>query len=463
MISTRFVKLAVSGVAIGMALSGGHAGPATSHASPSDSKQLQVAAGSAADATAQLAAKNYARAVAAAEVAVSYSPRDASYRMLLAQAYLGAGRFTSAEASFADTLTLSPDNARAALNLALTEIALGKRDMAMSTLSDYRERLSASDYGLAIGLAGNADMAVDILENAVRGGASDSKTRQNLGLAYALAGKWADARLAAAQDLGPQDVDQRIGQWAEFVRPASSYDQVASLLGVRAVRDAGQPARLALNAVTAPATAVATAEPLRAGSVEIALDAPVAAQPIAQSDHIQAVRVGTAPTPVSAQALAAAEPEAVVPVFETKTHAPVIRAAPTAMKQVIVPAAAKSASASHSSMPTRSRSVTAGRFVVQLGAFQNAAVSQNSWSRLSSRYGLNGFDPANSVAHVNGVSFVRLSIGGFSTRNEASAICTRIRTAGGTCFVRGVLGDTPAQWVQRGMPKSARPVRMAAR
>jgi cell division septation protein DedD len=71
--------------------------------------------------------------------------------------------------------------------------------------------------------------------------------------------------------------------------------------------------------------------------------------------------------------------------------------------------------------------------------------------------------PANSVARVRGANFIRLSVGGFVNRAEANMVCTRVRNAGGNCFVRSVFGDAPAQWVQRGMPKTAKPIRMASR
>ena len=228
MISSRFVKLAVSGLALGMSLTGGHPADVAPSASTPESKQLQIAAEAAAKATTALAALNYRSAIRSAETAVEYAPRNATYRMLLGQAYLGAGRFASAETSFADTLTLTPDNGRAALNLALTEIAQGKRDKALSTLADYREKLAVSDYGLAVGLAGDVETAISTLESAIRGGDTDVKTRQNLALSYAMAGRWSNARVMAMQDLSGNDVNDRIAQWAGFVRPGSTFDQVAS-------------------------------------------------------------------------------------------------------------------------------------------------------------------------------------------------------------------------------------------
>jgi len=434
MFSARFVRIAASGLAIGMTLSGGHAGPASKSESASELQQMQVAAKAAGKATAALADGNAKAAVAAAESAVQYQPRDPQYRLLLGQAYLSAGRFAAAETSFSDVLTLTPDNARAALNLVLAEIAQGKRDTARATLTDYADRLSPSDFGLASALAGDVEGGVRTLESAIRSGSTDAKTRQNLALAYAMAGNWAASRAMAMQDLAPEDVNNRIAQWASFVQPQSDADQVASLLGVKAAQDPGQPTRLALNTPPEPTqTAMATPAPETI--------------PVAVPEAVVPETVAVAP----------------VAAFETAPSAPAptpLRVAALPPSQVVVatPRAAPSVGAIRPA-----RAFNAGRFVVQLGAYQNAKVSRDAWKRLAPRYGLTAFDPANAAARVRGASFVRLSVGGFANRSEAVGVCVRIRNAGGSCFVRGLLNDAPAYWVQRGMPKGAKPMRIASR
>ncbi len=445
MIPTRFLKLAVSGLALGLSLTGGHAGPTSQAESASEVKQIKIAARAAVRANKLMKVQDYAGAVTAAETAVAYQPHDPSYRLLLGQAYLSAGRFTAAETSFSDTLTLTPDNGRAALNLALTEIAQGKRDAALSTLTDYRDKMAAADYGLAVGLAGDIETAMRVLETAARGSGADAKTRQNLALVYALAGKWSHARVYLAQDLAMNDADARIVEWMRFVKPTSSYDQVASLLGVNPVQDAGQPTRLALNGVTTPGVAVAALAPASVPEQAPMIEAPVAAY--------------EAPTPVTPAVVMADRREIVQPLPVVVQVAPV---ATTAAKQIVVPTAKPSPSFT-SVVRAKPRSFESGKFVVQLGAYDNAGVSRDAWRRLSSRHSLTGFDPANSAVRVGGASYVRLSVGGFITRAEANGVCTRIRNAGGSCFVRGLLGDAPAQWVQRGMPKSVKPVRVASR
>jgi cell division septation protein DedD len=103
--------------------------------------------------------------------------------------------------------------------------------------------------------------------------------------------------------------------------------------------------------------------------------------------------------------------------------------------------------------PRPTRAIGPGSFVVQLGAFANVAVAEDSWKSVSSRYRLASYTPVNATAKVNGANFVRLSVGGFASRSEAVQVCTRIKASGGSCFVRGLASDTPARWVQRGLPR----------
>jgi Flp pilus assembly protein TadD len=454
--TNRLAKIAASGIVMAFALSGGHPVPSTDAAAQTDAQMIKLAASAAAKATKAMRKGDLGVATVAAEEAVSYQPRDPGYRFMLGQAYMSSGRFAAAGASFADVLKLTPDNHRAALNLALAEIAQGKRESALTLLSDYREKLSLSDYGLALVLAGAVDQGVGTLEMAIRSGTNDPKTRQNLALAYAIQGQWANARVMAMQDLSPSDASRRLLQWAEFARPSNSYDQVASLLGVTPVMaDPGQPVRLALNA--SPAKSVALA--LDPAPAEVA-NAPTTATPL----YAQLPAA-----PVTTPAAVAKAPEA--PIFETRTPVaaaapavPVIRAAPTAIKQVIVPASQAAPAIAETAVVQKPvHTIEAGKFVVQLGAFASTAVSRDAWNRLAPRHNLTAFDPANMYARVRGANFVRLSVGGFATRSEATALCIRIQSAGGSCFVRGRLSDAPAQWVQRGLPRAAKTVRVAAR
>src|SRR3546814_5730977 len=136
-----------------------------------------------------MAAGDYAQAVDMAQRAVAGAPEDAGYRTQLAQAYLRAGRFLSADQAFADVIRLMPDNDKARVGQAVARVAQADRAGARAALAEVRNA-PADDYGLALALAGDTARAVEVLEPAARGMRGTSRTRQNLALAYALDGQW---------------------------------------------------------------------------------------------------------------------------------------------------------------------------------------------------------------------------------------------------------------------------------
>ena len=69
---------------------------------------------------------------------------------------------------------------------------------ALNTLQAADDAISAGDKGLALALAGDADGGIALLQSAARAEGATSRTRQNLALAYAIAGKWREARAIAA-------------------------------------------------------------------------------------------------------------------------------------------------------------------------------------------------------------------------------------------------------------------------
>src|SRR3954447_15977884 len=145
-----------------------------------------------------------------AERAVAKTPDDAGFRALLGNAYFAAGRFASAEAAYKDALTIYSNQPEVVLKLALVETALGKKDQAVAFLQAAHSVLDASNYGLALALAGRPDEAIPVLETAARQRGADATVRQNLALAHALAGDWTEARTIAAQDVPANKLDARI-------------------------------------------------------------------------------------------------------------------------------------------------------------------------------------------------------------------------------------------------------------
>ncbi len=402
LLSISAIPLALGGVAVtSVAVQGSAFASAATNA--------KKAAREARAAQKALAAHKATVAVAHAEQAVANDPQRGDYRTLLGQAYLLAGRFTSAGQALRDALVLNPEDGRAALNLALASIGTGDWGAARTLLQAHAARIPAADLGLATALAGDPNGALAILAPAVRAPEVTARTRQNFALALALAGRWGEAKAVAAMDVAPDQLNPRMLQWANFARPANAYDQVAAILGVQAVQDAGQPVALAL-----------------ARQPDFAAMTP-------------ALRPVTTPEP---------EPEP-IPV-STPAPTPVFTPAPVRMakSKPVKPLPSKRA-------PVM---VANGPYVVQLGAFASAGVARDAWQKLSGRISaLRPLKPQGATVPSGTATLYRLSVGGFA-RKDAEGLCRTVKTGGGNCFVRMAAGDAVASWY-----KPASRVGLAAR
>jgi len=445
---TALIKIAMSSLVLGVTAVGcTMSGAGTRPMAAGSGHPEKAAAKAAALARKALAEHKYDAAVLKAEQAVAAMPRDAGYRALLGQAYLSAGRFASAEAGFSDALTLDPSNPNAVLSLALARIAQGNASGARTVLDDNRDLLTPSDRGLAIALAGDPAAAIEILEAAARTEGADAKTRQNLALTYALAGRWNEARIMAARDVAPGQITARLMQWAQFARPNAASDQVASLLGVTpALSDPGQPQLLAL----APA---APAEPAQALAEAAPEPQPVTDEPTAAAETAVAMAEAPAPVPAALEAPAEVAPAIAGIVFLPRSE--VVQPIPAATAPSVMLAAT-----STTRIPARiSAPARSGNFVVQLGAYSRPAAAEAAWTRAVGRFGsLAGYAPTSAIVSVGRAGRVhRLAAAGFRTWGEASAMCAQIKASGGKCFARPARGDSPLRLATRG------PQRVAAR
>lgn len=417
-------------------------------ASAASAENPKKGASEAAAARKFLAKRQADKAVQHAEAAVAYDPQNAAHRALLGQAYMLAGRFASAKTALGDSLALDPSNGRVALNYALAQIAQGDWQGARLTLDTHDATIAASDRGLAYALAGDPVKAVAILEPASRAADATAKTRQNYALSLALAGRWQDAKTVAAMDMAPDQVDARIMEWAAFSRPANAYDQVASLLGVRPIEDAGQPAQLAL--VQSPNVAVAAVETVPAPVDAYMPGAPANAEAVAtQVSAETGVDVAAAapaadPAPVVTQ-IAGTGPSVV---FGPREE--VVQAVATPVRAVVPARVAPVRAAPVRTVAPVRVAYAKGNYFVQLGAYDSAGVARDAWRRAAARVpALNGRTPQGANVTTKGGNFYRLSVGGFA-RNDANALCHTVRATGGNCFVRVQAGDQVASWVRPG-------------
>ena len=403
--SKRVIGLAVTSAMAGVLLTG-----CTTNAAP-------PATLSAAKAEQALASGKHEKAIEHAEAAVLAAPHNAEYRSVLASAYLDAGRFASAETTFKDAMQLGDESARNALSLALAQAAQGKYQQAQSVLNQWEGSIATADLGLALALAGQPERGIHLMGNAIRNGENTAKMRQNLAYSYALAGRWREARLMAAQDVPANMIDDRIEQWARMASPQAWQVRVAALLDVPAgTADAGQPIQLALGnnpsieqlaaeAVAASAPAAATSE----------LPALATAQPSAP------VARGEQPQPAVTRfenAFAAAPASAVTQDAGRFVREPVVQAVPA-----------------RSQAPRDARVARAGgTHLIQLGSFSSEKGAHRAWSIYVKKYPeLSGHQMVVTEAVVRGKRYWRVSAAGFG-KATASSMCSQVKASGAGCF-----------------------------
>jgi tetratricopeptide (TPR) repeat protein len=353
------------------------------------------------------------RAIALAEAAVQADGRNPALRVLLADTYLRAGRFESARQGFADAIELGDDSSKAAIGLVLSELALGHNSAALDTINTYGDVLPAADLGLALAMAGQNQRGIDVLTNAIRRGQNQPKLRQNLALAYALSGMWAEARIMAGQDIPADQVDARIQSWAAMARPEDSRRRIASLLGTPMITDSGQPEALALahfqgNSPDKPAA-----------MQQAAAAAPVAEAPAAQAPYPSGAlaRIDLAPA-------ASASRYVSVPVVEP---VPAGQAEPVRVAQAHRVAAAAA--------PVHGL----GTHLVQLGAFNSEESARRAWHHFVARNPrLQGHPDLITKVSVHGREFWRVQAAGFAGQAAAATLCGSLRAQGGACLVMAV-------------------------
>jgi len=372
------------------------------------------------------------QAISHGEAAVLAEPHNAAYRKVLGSAYLDAGRFASAATSFDDAMKLGDTSPSTALSLALALAGQGDFRAASTLLNEWENDIATADLGLALALSGQPERGIHVMGNAIRGGENTAKMRQNLAFAYALAGRWREARLMAAQDVPADQVGTRMEEWARLASPESWHLRVAGLLQVPAgVADAGQPVQLALannpsiDQLAGEATAVAAAD-------EVALPPlAVASAPVAE---LAPIASGIAPTPVPASvsnfqsAFTAPAPAPVAQDAGYFVRNPVVQAVPARA------ATASAAPAPRAVQPVQPVQQTEGTHLVQLGSFSSEAGARRAWGIYASKYPqLSGHEMVISEAVVRGKRYWRVSAAGFG-RSTASSMCGQVRASGGGCI-----------------------------
>ena len=389
-----------------------------------------------------LAQGKQSSAISHAEAAVLADPRNAAYRAMLGAAYLDSGRFASAATSFDDAMALGDNSPRTALSLALALSADGKGREAVAVLNDWENEIAPADVGLAFALAGEPDRGVRILSDTLRSGQNTAKVRQNLAYSYALAGRWREARLMAAEDVPAAQLGERIAEWSVDANPRAYEFRVAKLLAVPFNQsDSGQPAQLALSLTPG-------AEQLAAEASANAIPAP----PPPPAQAVGAIELPPVGDPVDPQLAASSyqSPEAVAPRnFQAAFTAPA--PAPAAKSSVVMDSsgfvqdtakprpAAKPAPKKRGTVAAAPQAASApaseGTHLVQLGSFSSEQGARRAWGIYAKRYPeLSDHQMVITEAVVRGKRYFRVSAAGYDASSSRS-MCSRVKRASSEgCF-----------------------------
>jgi Flp pilus assembly protein TadD len=423
---SKFLRLALGGVAFAALMT---SGTVVGKASPAEARaQLAQQA---------LAKGKVDRAIGHAEEAVTASPRDPAMRLVLAQAYLKAGRFESAAATFNDAMELGDTSPRTALSLALANVAAGRRSEAVAVLDDWRDAIPVSDLGLAYALAGETSRGTALLADALRGGENTPKLRQNLAYAYALDGRWREARTMAAQDVPANQIDARISDWAENARPEDYHRRVAALLSVPYRADPGQPTALALNAGPAEEQLASEAAAEAPSSQLAAAELPAGAAPATEVPATESPRFAEAFQQPAYTSQPVVQP---LPARAVRTASAPARAAPVRA----VPRRADGAPVADE-RPV----ATGGTHMVQLGSFSSEQGARRAWGIFAAKNPeLKNFRMTITPATVRGRNFWRVAAAGLDA-GGARGLCSSVKGRGGACFAYAAInppaGAVPGQ------------------
>jgi hypothetical protein len=232
---------------------------------------------------------------------------------------------------------------------------------------------------------------------------------------------------------------------AENGAPGGSMQQAALGSGVIGV----EPTKIHTIAIHPNQVADAPGRPAAAGPAP----APMHTQPAAPIPPPRAA-TNAAPRQVAhaeAPARHAAAPSNVplslnpnAPAAPARTAQPTMRTATAGVPTQIAPtrtATPKHVASARTAAPTHIARASSGGYAVQIVARHNEADAQASFHRLQAKYPQQLGDRAPLIRRVDlgakGV-FYRAMVGPFSSADEASQVCSRLKAAGGQCIVQKI-------------------------
>ncbi len=193
-------------------------------------------------------------AAAAYQAALEVRPDAATAKLGLGKALLADEELRAAIDTFDEMIGARRADHRPYLAKGVALDLLGRHAEAQAT---YRQGLEQApdnlalknNLGLSLAVAGEHKRAIRLLERIARDPMAPARTRQNLALAYALAGDMQGAAVAARRDLAPEVVERNLSYYralhdlqirraARAASPAAAPDDAAAVHGTPPARTA---------------------------------------------------------------------------------------------------------------------------------------------------------------------------------------------------------------------------------
>jgi len=177
-------------------------------------------------------------AAEALQAAHDRSEKDPAITAKLADVYMAMNRPELALPLYEQALVRDPSNAAALNGKAVALDATGDHSGAQTAyeagLAAHPDNLKLeSNLGLSLALNGNSGEAVQMLEDVATDPKAGPSERQNLALAYALAGRDDDASKIASIDFDPVTVDENLAYFSEIKSMSPDARTRAMLVGAR--------------------------------------------------------------------------------------------------------------------------------------------------------------------------------------------------------------------------------------
>lgn len=178
-------------------------------------------------------------------LAIEREPANPELRYGYGRTLMALNRPRDAAEQFRAAITADPNDGRAFNGLGVALDQVGDHDAARQAYIDGL-KIAPDHFGLknnlafSMLLAGNFADAVPRFEEVVGHPQATARNRQNLALAYGLAGDMAKAAATAAQDLGEAEVKNNLAAYDRLRRLAAA-ERNAELLRLRESRPATAP------------------------------------------------------------------------------------------------------------------------------------------------------------------------------------------------------------------------------